>query len=86
MAGCDTVDLILDRAGVGVDIDAGAVQRGVIGSGWVVRAQSWRSHDARRNPSGEKLRGKPGAGTRLPRHFVRVPLSAKTAPKSGKKQ
>jgi len=28
MAGRDTVDLVFDRAGVGVDIDAGGVQSG----------------------------------------------------------
>jgi hypothetical protein len=60
MAGGDAVDLVLDRAGIGVDIDAGGIQMGVIGWGCGHRKQAGRSQDARRTPLGGKLRGKHG--------------------------
>ena len=60
MAGSDAVDLVLDRAGVGVDIDAGGVQLGVIGWGSGHRTRTGRSQDARRTPLGGKLRAKHG--------------------------
>jgi hypothetical protein len=43
MAGSDAVDLVFDRAGIGVDIDAGGIQMGVIGWGCGRRTRTGRS-------------------------------------------
>ena len=70
--GGDAIDLVLHRAGVGVDIDAGGGFKSGT-SGQAIGLDPVRSsRSARGTPSARKNARKTAAGTRLPRHFLRV--------------
>ena len=83
MAGGDAVDLVLDRAGVGVDIDAGGVQWVSSVGDWLGRA-SWRSQDARRTPSDGELRAKHGRNTLATAFSSRTIIERKDDKNQGK--
>ena len=74
VAGGDAVDFVFDRAGVGVDIDAGGVQD------WRHRLGIWPGSADRASRCawysiGRRIARKTAPEQRLPRHFLRVPLS-----------
>ena len=82
MAGGDAVDLVLDRAGVGVDIDAGGVQIRRHRLRIVGRRLSRSS--ARGTPSRAELRGKQRRNTLATAVSWRTIIGAKEAKNQGK--